>query len=59
MTLTRRMLVQFGALLPVGIPVLGVLAAQLPAFPRAQLLPAWMAIALTSFLCIRLGLNEN
>jgi hypothetical protein len=59
MTLAKRILVQVGALLPLLSSVFVVLARERTEFTSAEVLPASAAIALTSFVCIWLGLDNN
>jgi hypothetical protein len=59
MTLTRRILVQIGALLPLALSVLVAVARHHPEFPRIQVLSASAAIALTCFLCVWIGLDGH
>ena len=59
MTLAKRILVQVGALLPLLLSVFVVLARQRTEFTSAEALPASAAIALTSFICVWVGLDNN
>ncbi|HKN60032.1 MAG TPA: hypothetical protein VJW93_02565 [Candidatus Acidoferrales bacterium] len=55
----RRILVQFGALLPVLLPLLAAELQNAPSFMRALLWPASASVALTAFLCLWIGLETD
>jgi hypothetical protein len=55
----RRILVQFGALLPVLLPLLTAELQDAPPFLRVLLWPASAAVALTAFLCLWIGLETD
>lgn len=59
MTLGQRILVQVGALLPLILSVLVVLARQHTGFTTVQVLPPSAAVACTSFLCVWIGLDGD
>lgn len=59
MTLAKRILVQVGALLPLFSSLFVVLARERTEFTCVEVLPASAAIALTSFICVWVGLDNN
>lgn len=55
----RRILVQFGALLPALLPLLAAELQNAPPFVRVLLWPASAAVTLTAFLCLWIGLETD
>jgi hypothetical protein len=55
----RRTLVQFGALLPLLLPLLALAFHGAPSFVQVLLWPACSAVALTAFLCLWVGLEMD
>jgi hypothetical protein len=55
----RRILVQFGALLPLLLPLLAAESQNAPSFIQVLLWPASAAVALTAFLCLWIGLQTD
>ena len=55
----RRILVQFGALVPLFLPLLAAELQNAPPFLRVLLWPASAAVALTAFLCLWIGLETD
>jgi hypothetical protein len=55
----RRIFVQFGALLPLLLPLLATELQNAPPFMRILLWPAGAAVALTAFLCLWIGLETD